>query len=101
MPAVTCGIALSLRMQGSPALALTWVGDGSTKAGPVHEAFNFAAVQRLPVIFIVQNNQVALGTGVEAAHLPGHFDDLHDAYGMEGWSFDGNHVLDAYAATAR
>ena len=92
------GIALSFRLRGVVGVAMTWVGDGSVKSGPTHEAFNFAAVQRLPVIFIIQNNQVALGTPVEVHHLPGTFERLHEAYGMAGWSFDGNNVLDAYAA---
>lgn len=99
MPPVTVGIALAFRMQRVPGVALTWIGDGSVKSGPTHEALNFAAVQRLPVIFIIQNNQVALGTLVEWHHLPGHFRDLHRAYGCAGWSFDGNNVLDAYGAT--
>ncbi len=99
MPPVICGIALAFKLRGEPGVALTWIGDGSTKSGPTHEALNFAAVQKLPAIFIIQNNQVALGTRVEQAHLPGRFDELHEAYGCAGWSFDGNNVLDAYAAT--
>ncbi len=99
MPPVAAGIALSFKMRGVPALALTWVGDGSVKAGPTHEAFNFAATQKLPVIFVIQNNQVALGTRVEVHHAPGSFDELPDAYGVTGMAFDGNNVLDAYAAT--
>lgn len=99
MPPVTAGIALFFRMQARPAVALTWIGDGSVKAGATHEALNLAAVMKLPAIFIVQNNQVALGTRVQQTHLPGTFDQLHLAYGCAGWSFDGNHVLDAYAAT--
>jgi TPP-dependent pyruvate/acetoin dehydrogenase alpha subunit len=99
IPPVMVGIALAFRLNGIDGVTMTWVGDGSVKSGPTHEAFNFAAVQRLPVIFIVQNNQVALGTPVAVHHLPGHFDELHEAYGMAGWSFDGNNVLDAYAAT--
>jgi TPP-dependent pyruvate/acetoin dehydrogenase alpha subunit len=99
MPPVTVGIALSFKMRGEPAVALTWIGEGSVKAGPIHEALNFAAVMMLPAIFIVQNNQVALGTRVEQAHLPGTYEELHQAYGCAGWSFDGNNVLDAYAAT--
>lgn len=99
MPPVTVGIALAFRMRGEAGVALTWVGDGSVKSGPTHEAINFAAVQRLPAVFIVQNNQVALGTRVEQAHLPGTFDELHEAYGCAGWAFDGNNVLDAWAAT--
>lgn len=117
MVAVTAGIALSFSVRraayggqapdaGPPhatrhmphgAVAMTWIGDGSTKAGVSHEAFNFAAVQKLPAIFIVQNNQVALGTTSEKYHL-GSFDDLPASYGMWGASFDGNNVLDAWAA---
>jgi 2-oxoisovalerate dehydrogenase E1 component len=99
MPPVTAGIALSFVMRGESRVALTWVGDGATKSGPTHEALNFAAVRRLPVIFVIQNNQVALGTRVGVHHLPGDFKELPAAYGATGWSFDGNNVLDAYAAT--
>ncbi len=99
IPPVAAGIALSFKLRGEPRVVLTWVGDGSVKSGPTHEAFNFAAVQRLPVIFIIQNNQVALGTLVEQHHVPQGFGDVRRAYGCAGWSFDGNNVLDAYAAT--
>jgi TPP-dependent pyruvate/acetoin dehydrogenase alpha subunit len=99
IPPVTSGIALSFKLRGERRVALTWVGDGSVKSGPTHEAFNFAAVERLPVIFVIQNNQVALGTRVQWHHLPEDFSQMHQAYGCAGWSFDGNNVLDAYAAT--
>ena len=99
MPAVTIGIALAFRLRNEPGVALTWVGDGSVKSGPTHEAFNFAAAQRLPVIFIIQNNQVALGTPVRQHHRPADFSEVHKSYGCAGWSFDGNNVIDAYAAT--
>lgn len=99
MPPVTAGVALAFLLRGERRVALTWIGDGSAKAGPTHEALNLAAVLKLPAIFIIQNNQVALGTRVEQAHLPGTFEELHQAYGCAGWSFDGNNVLDAYAAT--
>lgn len=99
MPPVAAGVALVFRMRREPGVALTWIGDGSVKTGAVHEAFNFAAVQRLPVVFIIQNNQVALGTRADANHLGGDYSEIHDAYGMPGWAFDGNNVLDAFAAT--
>ena len=99
MPPVAAGIALANRMRGDRGIALTWVGDGSVKSGPTHEAFNFAAVQRLPVIFIIQNNQIALGTLRSQHHLPDDFTSVHEAYGCAGWPFDGNNVLDAFAAT--
>lgn len=102
VPVVT-GIALSFKMRGEDRVALTWIGDGSTKTGVCHEGLNLAAVQRVPAIFIIQNNQVALGTRLEQHHLPASdrkFADWARAYGMWGGVFDGNNVLDAYALTA-
>jgi len=99
MPPVAVGIALAAKIRREGRVVLTWIGDGSVNAGPTHEALNLAAVQRLPVIFIIQNNQVALGTPVAAHRRPETFRELHKAYGCAGWSFDGNNVVDAYAAT--
>ncbi len=99
MVPVTTGIALTFKIRQEPRVALTWVGDGSTKTAAAHEGTNFAAVQKLPAIFIVQNNQVALGTRLDQHHLPGNFNDWAASYGIPGAAFDGNNVLDAYAAT--
>jgi TPP-dependent pyruvate/acetoin dehydrogenase alpha subunit len=95
--AVTNGIAMAFKMRNEPRVALTWIGDGSTKAGIFHEAMNFAAVQRLPMIVVIQDNKVALGTRLEQHHR-GSFSNWPAAYGVEGAQFDGNNVLDAYAA---
>ena len=100
MVPVIAGIALSFQMRGEDRVALTWVGDGSTKAGAVHEGFNFAAVRRVPAIFIIQNNHVALGTRLDQHHVKDDFADWPRAYGMWGGVFDGNNILDAYALTA-
>ena len=97
---VVAGIALAAKLRNEPTVALTWVGDGSTAAGTAHEGFGFAAVQRVPAIFIVQNNQVALGTRLDQHHRPGTLERLPEAYGMAGGVFDGNNVLDAWAATS-
>ena len=99
MVPVAAGVALAQRMRGEPSLVLNWIGDGSAKAGVAHEGLNFAAVRKVPAIFILQNNQVALGTRLEQHHAAPTFEDWPHAYGMPGWSFDGNHVLDAYSAT--
>ncbi len=96
---VIAGIALTFKQRREPRVALTWVGDGSTKTAAAHEGTNFAAVQRLPAIFIVQNNQVALGTRLEQHHHARTFDDWAASYGIWGLTFDGNNVLDAWAAT--
>jgi pyruvate dehydrogenase E1 component alpha subunit/2-oxoisovalerate dehydrogenase E1 component alpha subunit len=99
MVPVVAGVALTFKIKGEARVALTWVGDGSTKTAAAHEGTNFAAVQRLPAIFIVENNQVALGTRLEQHHLPGDFQDWGASYGIWSAVFDGNNVLDAYAAT--
>ncbi|HWC75303.1 MAG TPA: thiamine pyrophosphate-dependent dehydrogenase E1 component subunit alpha [Gemmatimonadales bacterium] len=98
VPVIT-GIALTFKIRKEPRVALTWVGDGSTKTAAAHEGTNFAAVQHVPAIFIIENNQVALGTRLEQHHLPADFKDWPASYGVWGAVFDGNNVLDAYAAT--
>jgi TPP-dependent pyruvate/acetoin dehydrogenase alpha subunit len=97
MVGVAAGVALSFKMRREERVVLTWVGDGSTKAGVFHEGMNFAAVQRLPLIVIIQNNQVALGTRLDQHHRAS-FLDWPAAYGVEGWAMDGNNALDVYAA---
>jgi TPP-dependent pyruvate/acetoin dehydrogenase alpha subunit len=95
---VVNGYALAFRMRGEQRVALTWIGDGSTKSGEVHEALNFAAVRRLPVVFVLQNNQVALGTGLTQHHRSEGFRDWGRAYGARLMEVDGNNVLDVHAA---
>lgn len=99
MVPIIAGIALTFKLKKEPRVALTWVGDGSTKTAAAHEGTNFAAVQHVPAIFIIENNQVALGTRLEQHHLPADFKDWPASYGVWGATFDGNNVLDAYAAT--
>jgi TPP-dependent pyruvate/acetoin dehydrogenase alpha subunit len=99
MVPVCLGVAMSAQLRRKPLVALTWVGDGSAKVGVTHEGLNFAAVRKAPLIVILQNNQVALGTRLAQHHLAESFDEWPRAYGVAGWSFDGNNVLDAYAAT--
>lgn len=95
---VFAGIALSFRQRREDRVALTWVGDGSTRTGDFHEGMSLAAALGLPLVVVVQNNQVALGTRVEV-HTRAELDKLHVAYGVKGYSCDGNNVLDTYAAT--
>ena len=93
------GFALAFRIRGESRVALTWVGDGATKHGEAHEAFAFAAALGLPIVFVIQNNQVALGTRLDQHHVPPDFSDWGAAYGIPSESVDGNHVLEVYAAT--
>lgn len=94
---VITGVAMSFKLKREPRVAMTWIGDGSTKSGPFHESMNFAAVQRLPLVVIIQDNKVALGTRLDQHHR-GSFAAWSAGYGAQGGAFDGNNVLDAYAA---
>ena len=98
MVPVCTGMGLAFRRRGEPRVALTWIGDGATKTTAVHEGLNLAGVLRVPAIFVLQNNQVALGTTLEQHQLDG-FDGWAEMYGLHGLGADGNNVLDVYAAT--
>jgi TPP-dependent pyruvate/acetoin dehydrogenase alpha subunit len=97
MVPVATGVALAFKKRGDKKVALTWVGDGSSKTGAVHEGLNLAAVLKVPAIFILQNNQVALGTKLEQ-HQAGDFTKWAEMYGLRGACAEGNNVLDVYAA---
>jgi TPP-dependent pyruvate/acetoin dehydrogenase alpha subunit len=95
---VVAGVALAFRNRGESRVALTWVGDGATKTAACHEGMNLAAVQGVPAVFVIQNNQVALGTRVDQ-HSVGDLRRWPETYGIPSWICDGNNVLDVYGAT--
>jgi TPP-dependent pyruvate/acetoin dehydrogenase alpha subunit len=95
---VFAGAALAFKLRRQNHVALTWVGDGASHTAEFHEGFNLAAVQRLPLIIVLQNNQVALGTKL-SEHQRGDLEDLASGYGLGGITCDGNNVLDVFAAT--
>ena len=97
VPVIT-GVALSFRQRDEDRVALTWVGDGATKTAAFHEGMNLAAVKKVPAVFVIQNNQVALGTRLEQ-HQAGDFRHWPKMYGVAGAYADGNNVLDVWAAT--
>lgn len=98
VPVIT-GIALAFQQRNQPRVALTWIGDGASKTTAVHEGLNLAGVLKVPAIFVVQNNQVALGTRLQQ-HQAGDFADWGKMYGLHLLGADGNNVLDVYAATS-
>ena len=94
---IVTGAAMAFRNRGEARVALTWVGDGATKTAACHEGMNLAAVQNLPAIFIIQNNQIALGTRLDQ-HGAGSLHDWPAMYGIEPQVCDGNNVLDVFSA---
>jgi len=95
---IVTGAALAFKYRGEPRIALTWVGDGATRTGACHEGMGLAAARRVPAIFVVQNNQVALGTRRDQ-HTVTDLRAWPTAYGITTWACDGNNVLDVFAAT--
>jgi pyruvate dehydrogenase E1 component alpha subunit len=98
MMLVATGLAMAFKLRGERRAALTWFGDGSTSRGDFHEAMNWAGVQRLPVIFILENNQFAYSTPT-ASQFAVDPVERAAAYGFPGVSVDGNDVEAMFEAT--
>jgi pyruvate dehydrogenase E1 component alpha subunit len=98
MMLVATGMAMAFKLRGEQRVALTWFGDGSTSRGDFHEAMNWAGVQRLPVIFVLENNQFAYSTPLEKQFA---VDPVQRAasYGFEGVTVDGNDAEAMFEAT--
>ncbi len=86
---IAVGAAAAARQRGDDAVAVAFFGDGAVAAGPFHEALNLAAVQRLPVLFLCENNHYAEFSPVEAQH-PVPPAERGAAYGISGCRIDGN-----------
>src|SRR5262249_41886055 len=96
---VLAGIALGARYQGKNIAALTWVGDGGNSTGPVYEGFNFAAVQRLGLILIVEHNLWAYSTPVELQFATRDLANRAIGYGVPGAIVDGTDPNQVYDIT--
>ncbi len=93
------GIALKVKYMGEPNVVISFVGDGATNNGYFHEAVNLAAVWDLPVVWIIENNLVGMGTRVEEASGQPDLVKRAIAYGMkEGPRVDGQDVVAVYEA---
>jgi pyruvate dehydrogenase E1 component alpha subunit/2-oxoisovalerate dehydrogenase E1 component alpha subunit len=96
---VLAGVALGARMQGKNIACLTWVGDGGQSTGPTYEGFNFAAVQKLGVILIVENNLWAYSTPVDRQVACRDLADRAIGYGVPGIIVDGTDANQVYDVT--
>ncbi len=98
---VAAGAALAMRYQGKNGVAFSYFGDGATSRGDWHEGVNLASVQKLPVVFICNNNQYAYSTPLSAQMACANVADRGAAYNMPAEIVDGNDVLAVHAATGR
>jgi TPP-dependent pyruvate/acetoin dehydrogenase alpha subunit len=90
---VMAGVALSFKLRGQDRVALTWIGDGASSTGAFHEGFNLAAVQRAPLVVIVENNSYAYSTPVSRQTAAESFVAKAPGYGVYGEKCDGNDVF--------
>jgi 2-oxoisovalerate dehydrogenase E1 component len=92
------GIALAHKLKGEDKVCLVVTGDGGASEGDFHEAINVAAVWKLPVIFLVENNHWGLSTPSDQQFAFKSFVYKAIGYGVKGKSIDGNNILDVYHA---
>ena len=90
---VADGLGLAAQLRGERRVAVSFTGDGATSEGDFHEALNLAAVWRLPVVFVVENNGWGLSTPTSEQYACRDLADRGVGYGMPGEVVDGNDVL--------
>src|SRR5437588_8008684 len=90
---VACGIGLTMKMRKRSTIVLASCGDGAANTGPFHEALNFASVQQLPIVFVIENNGYAYSTPNNIEFAIENLSDRAHAYGMPGETVDGNDVI--------
>ena len=95
---VLAGVAIAGRYLGQKIVAMTWIGDGGTSTGVFHEGMNFAAVQRAPLVCVVENNQWAYSTPVKRQVPIRNLAERAKAYGIASLIADGNDVIAVYEA---
>jgi pyruvate dehydrogenase E1 component alpha subunit len=98
---IAVGVGLSLKMQKRDQIILCFFGDGAANLGPFHEALNMAAIWKLPVVFVCENNQYAMSFSVKRAFAIERISERAAAYGMPGVTVDGNDLMAVYQAVSQ
>ena len=97
---IATGGALGLKMQNKPNVAVAFFGDGASNQGTFHESINMAAVWKLPIIYVIENNQFGMTVPVEQSTSVKDISVRGAAYGIPGVTVDGNDVVAVYEAFA-
>jgi TPP-dependent pyruvate/acetoin dehydrogenase alpha subunit len=100
IPTIT-GIALAFQLRHEPRVAIGWCGDGAAARGDMHEAMNLAGVRRLPIVYVIDNNQYSYSTPNRLSFACEHLADRGPAYGFEGIVVDGTDVLTVFREAQR
>ena len=95
------GIAFADKYKGNDNVTFTYFGDGAANQGQIYESFNMASLWNLPVIFVIENNQYAMGTSLNRASATPELYTRGQAFGIKGESVDGMNVLEVKKAGLR
>jgi TPP-dependent pyruvate/acetoin dehydrogenase alpha subunit len=96
---VASGLGLTFKMEHTDHVVVAYFGEGASNTGDFHEALNFAGVQRLPVLFVCENNQYAYSVPVERSMAIDDVAVRAESYGFDGVAINGNDVLAVYQAS--
>jgi pyruvate dehydrogenase E1 component alpha subunit len=96
---VAVGVALAAKIRKEDLVALTFIGEGGTSIGDFHEGLNFAAVRKLPLVLIIENNKFAYSTPTALEYACDNLIDRAPGYGLPGVLIDGTDVREVYKAT--
>src|SRR4051812_45098404 len=94
------GLAFANKYRGNDGVCLTYFGDGAANQGQVYEAFNMAELWKLPVVYVIENNQYAMGTSVARSSAVADFSKRGASFGIPGVTVDGMDVEAVAAAGA-
>ncbi|MCD6445458.1 pyruvate dehydrogenase (acetyl-transferring) E1 component subunit alpha [Candidatus Bathyarchaeota archaeon] len=98
---IAVGAGLSIKLRGTDQVVACFFGEGASNQGTFHEGINLAAIWKLPVLFICENNLYAMGTRQSRVMLIKDIADRAAAYGIPGVVVDGNDVLAVYEAAGK
>ncbi len=93
---MAAGVALASRLRNERSVVMTYIGDGGCNVGDFHEGLNMAAVMRLPLVLIIENNQFAYSTPNEKQFAAQKLSDRAAGYGIPGLTIDGTDVMRVY-----
>ena len=95
---IGAGLAFSNKYRGNDNVCFTYFGDGAANQGQVYETFNMASLWKLPVVFVIENNQYAMGTSLKRASSTPALWTRGQAFGIPGEAVDGMDVIKVRAA---